>query len=175
MPVVYLIEGPVGAGKSTYSMVLALRTHGVHIALDAWFASLFSPDRPSIDVMPWYMERKERLIEHIWKHSKTILASGTDVILELGLIQRNQRIAFCRRLREEGHALVVHVLDAPFEMRQERVRQRNILQGATFSMVVLDNVFEMASGLWESPDEMECSEFDIDFIDSSGEMPDVDK
>lgn len=175
MPIVYLIEGPVGAGKSTYSMTLALRTHGVHIALDEWFASLFSPDRPPTDVMQWYMDRKARLIEHIWKHSKTILASGTDVILELGLVQRNQRIEFCRKLRDEGHAPVVHALDAPFDIRQERVRQRNVLQGATFSMVVPDHVFEMASGLWETPDEMECSEFDIEFFDSSGELPEVHK
>lgn len=83
MSVTYLIEGPVGSGKSTYAMALASRTQGVHIALDEWFASLFSPDRPSGDIMPWYTERKTRLIELIWHHSKAILASGTDVILEL--------------------------------------------------------------------------------------------
>ncbi|MFY0665511.1 MAG: AAA family ATPase [Natronospirillum sp.] len=61
MPDTYLIEGPVGSGKSTYAMALASRTQGIHIALDEWFASLFSPDRPSGDVIPWYMERKARL------------------------------------------------------------------------------------------------------------------
>ncbi len=49
MPTVHLIEGPVGAGKSTFSADLAARTRGVHIALDAWFAKLFSPDRPVAD------------------------------------------------------------------------------------------------------------------------------
>lgn len=49
MPKVYLIEGPVGAGKSTYSAALARQTQGVHIALDEWFAALFSADRPASD------------------------------------------------------------------------------------------------------------------------------
>ena len=48
MPTVHLIEGPVGAGKSTYASALARRTNGVHIALDEWFAALFSPDRSQV-------------------------------------------------------------------------------------------------------------------------------
>ena len=46
MPKVHLVEGPVGAGKSTYSSTLVLRTNGVHVALDEWFVALSSPDRP---------------------------------------------------------------------------------------------------------------------------------
>jgi adenylate kinase family enzyme len=52
MPTIHIIEGPVGAGKSTYATALALRTQGIHIALDAWFATLFSPDRPDGDFIP---------------------------------------------------------------------------------------------------------------------------
>ncbi len=52
MPRVHLVEGPVGAGKSTFAASLAARTGGVHIALDAWFARLFSPDRPAGDFIP---------------------------------------------------------------------------------------------------------------------------
>ncbi len=31
-------------------------------------------------------------------------------------------------------------------------------------MVVPDHVFEMASKLWESPDELECEEFEVSFV-----------
>jgi predicted kinase len=140
MPKVHLIEGPVGAGKSTYSSTLALRTNGVHIALDEWFAELFSPDRPTGDFVPWYTSRKERLLTLIWSHSRRLLASGTDVILELGLIQRQSRVAFGRQIQDEGFALVVHVLDAPLEVRRERVRRRNADKGSTFAMVVPDEM-----------------------------------
>ena len=167
MPTVHLIEGPVGAGKSTYSSTLALQTNGVHVALDEWFAALFSPDRPASDLVPWYMSRKERLLALIWNHSRRILAAGTDVILELGLIQRQGRVAFGRQIQAEGFELVVHVVDAPLEVRRERVRRRNAEKGSTFAMVVPDHVFEMASRLWEAPDDVECSEYTVNFVQAS--------
>ena len=141
-----------------------LRTNGIHVALDEWFAALFSPDRPAGDFVPWYVQRKERLLALIWSHSRRILASGTDVILELGLIQRQSRVAFGRQIQDEGFELVVHVLDAPLEVRRERVRRRNAEKGSTFAMVVPDHVFEMASNLWEAPDDVECSEYAVIFV-----------
>ncbi|MDH6590502.1 putative kinase [Variovorax sp. TBS-050B] len=161
---VHLIEGPVGAGKSTFSTALAASIDGVHIPLDEWFAALFSPDRPDGDFVPWYVERKERLLDLIWTHSRRILGSGRDVVLELGLIQRQQRLQFCRRISNEGFPPRIHFLDAPLEVRRERVRCRNEERGPTFSMVVPDHVFEMASKLWEPPDELECEEFEIHFV-----------
>ena len=67
------------------------------------------------------------------------------------MIQRQGRIAFCQRARNEGIAVTVDVLDAPHELRRARVQQRNAEQGATFSMVVPDAMFELASDMWEAP------------------------
>ena len=167
MPKVHLIEGPVGAGKSTFAASLAPRVKGVHIALDEWFARLFSPDRPGSNFVPWYLERKDRLLELIWSHSRRILGSGTDVILELGLVRRQQRLEVCQRIRADGFDLILHVLDEPREIRRERVRLRNIEKGPTFSMVVPDPVFEMASDLWEAPDDIEQSEIAIEYVSAA--------
>ena len=167
IPTVHLIEGPVGAGKSTYAISLAATAQATHIALDEWFAALFSPDRPAQDILPWYIERKARLIELIWNHSKRMLNSGGNVILELGLIQQDSRIEFCRRVQSEGYDLIVHVLDAPIEVRRERVQARNRHKGTTFSMVVPDHVFEMASHLWQPPDDIECTEFTVNFVNGN--------
>lgn len=164
MPQLHLIEGPVGAGKSTYASALANRTGGIPIALDAWFARLFSPDRPSGGSMPWYLERKDRLVDLIWAHSLEVLAANTDVILELGLVQRQPRTAFCLRARDQGFPPALHIVNAPRELRRERVRRRNVEQGPTFSMIVPDPLFDIASDLWEAPDEFECAEFAIEFI-----------
>jgi len=169
MPRVILIEGPVGAGKSTYASVLAIRTDGVHIALDEWFSTLFSPDRPAGDFVPWYIERKERLLSLIWSHSHRILASGRNVILELGLIQRQDRIEFCRKVQGGGFELEVYILDAPREVRRERVQRRNSEKGSTFVMVVPDVVFEIASNLWEPPDELECIQYAVEFVTNDNE------
>lgn len=37
---IYLVEGPVGAGKSTFAQSLATQLQGTHIALDEWFSSV---------------------------------------------------------------------------------------------------------------------------------------
>lgn len=167
MAAIHLIEGPVGAGKSTYSALLAKKLDGIHIPLDAWFAKLYSPDRPEANIFPWYKERKDRLIDHIWQHSKTILASGTDVILELGLIQRQNRADFYQRFQNESFELVVYVLDAPREVRWQRVQRRNTEQGSTFSMNVPDHIFKIASDMWETPDEDEISSYKIKFVETT--------
>jgi len=164
MPKVHLIEGPVGAGKSTFAKSIALRTGGIHVPLDEWFVKLFSPDRPAADFVPWYVERKKRLHELIWSHAREIVASGKDAILELGLIQRQSRVAFCRRVVDDGFDLAVHVLDAPREVRRLRVQRRNAERGPTFSMIVSDAVFEMASDLWEPPDAIERGTFAIELV-----------
>ncbi|WIT12753.1 ATP-binding protein [Paucibacter sediminis] len=164
MPIVRLIEGPVGAGKSTFSASLATRTGGLHIALDAWFAKLFSPDRPTGDFIPWYMARKDRLLDLIWTHSQAVLASGSDVILELGLIQRQPRMDFCRKVIGEGFGLMIYELDAPREVRWDRVQRRNIDRGSTFSMIVSEQVFELASSMWEPSDEIDREECEIEYV-----------
>lgn len=144
MAVIHLIEGPVGSGKSTFAARLAARQGGVHLALDRWFATLFSPDRPESGFVPWYLERKDRCVDVIWSVARAFVETGKDAVLELGLIQRQERETVYRRAEDEGLELSVYVLDEPREVRRERVRQRNDARGDTFSMVVPDHVFDVA-------------------------------
>ena len=167
MPKVHLVEGPVGAGKSTFSKSLALRTNGVHIALDEWFVRLYSADRPATNFMDWYVERKARLLELIWSHSSAVLSSDTDVVLELGLIQRQGRISFYEKVKGAGIELKVYVLDAPKDVRLERVMRRNLEKGETFSMIVPEQIFEIANNMWEAPGESECSSVSVEYVTES--------
>lgn len=160
---IHFIEGPVGAGKSTYAKAFAARGGFTHIALDEWFVRLFSPDRPKDNFIPWYTERKDRLITLIINYARTILDSNNSVALELGLIQRGPRVELLRQLQQEGISFSIHLLDAPKNIRHERVKRRNLEQGASFSMLVPDHVFDIASNMWEAPDEIELEEFDFVF------------
>jgi len=161
---IYLIEGPVGAGKSTFAANLSLHHKAPHLNLDEWMVTLFSPDRPIENVMPWYAERKSRCIEQIWNVTIELLNSETSVILELGLIQRADREKFYRRVDGIENELRLFVIDTPLELRRQRVQERNAQQSGTYKMTVPDEVFNLANSLWQTPTEDECRERNIEII-----------
>ena len=154
---VHLIVGPVGAGKSTFAKALARESRAVRLTLDEWMTQLFRPDRPAEGVIEWYRERARRLVEQIWRVAQEVAGTGTDVILEIGLLQRHERVAFYERVDQAGLELTVNVVDATRELRRARVMARNQERGDTFSVVVPLEFFELASDLWEplTPTEIE--------------------
>jgi predicted kinase len=168
MPQIHLVVGPVAAGKSTYALALAQQHRAVRMNLDEWMAQLFRPDRPEVGVMEWYIERTHRCIEQIWKQTTRTLDAGTDVVLEIGLILRRDRERLYERVDARGDALAIYVLDAPREVRRERVLRRNREKGETFAMEVPLAFFEMASDRWEPLDEAECDGRDVRFISTDG-------
>jgi uncharacterized glyoxalase superfamily protein PhnB/predicted kinase len=163
-PRAHLVVGPVGAGKSTHAQALAREHRALRLTLDAWMVELFRPDRPDSDVVGWYRERAARSVEQIWKVARDALELGTSVVLEIGLLDRAARESFYVRLDEAGVAWTVHVLNAPRQVRRQRVQERNRKRGPTFSMVVPPDVFEFASDLWEPPDPDECEDRDVRLI-----------
>lgn len=169
MPRIHLLEGPVGAGKSTFARHLTARHAAPILVLDDWMATLFGPDRPAESVpMParvrWYMERKARCLDQLWKVASGVLDAGSDVVLELGLVQAHARQSFYGWVDAGAYDLTVYVLDAPREVRRARVQARNRARGETWSMDVSDAFFDHASDLWEPPDATECADRDVQFV-----------
>lgn len=164
MASIYLIEGPVGAGKSTFAGQLSLTHKAPLLNLDEWMVTLFSPDRPSENFMQWYIERKDRCIEQIWSVACEMIETGIDVVLEMGLVQLADREGFYSRVDGAGYELHVYLLDASTEVRRQRVRARNLEQGSTFKMEVSDEIFELANGAWQPPDETELRRREIQTI-----------
>lgn len=164
MTTIHLIEGPVGAGKSTHALALAARLGAPRLDLDEWFVTLFSPDRPDAGFVDWYLERKQRCLEQIWRVAEAVLEVDADVVLELGLVGRADREAFYARVDATDHDLRVHVLDVPVEVRRERVRARNRAADGTFKMAVPDAMFDIADRAWQPPDDDECRERRIRII-----------
>jgi predicted kinase len=154
----------VGAGKSTYAGGLAHDHGAVRLTLDEWMARLFAADRPDGGVVAWYTERTARCIEQMWTLGIAILDRGVSVILEIGLLRLREREAFYARVDESGVAMTIHIVDAPRDVRRQRVEARNLEKGRTFSMVVPPAIFELASDLWEPPTATECEGRDLRFI-----------
>lgn len=163
----HLIEGPVGAGKSTFAAKLSLAQGAPHLNLDEWMATLFSPDRPAEDFWEWYTERKDRCIQQIWQVACELVDSDIDAVLELGLVQSVDRDAFYRRVDGTDYSLKVYLLDTPLDVRRQRVRDRNAQKGSTYKMEVSDEVFDVANGFWQAPDELECKKRNIEVITDS--------
>jgi predicted kinase len=161
---IHLLVGPVGAGKSTFGLQLARETGAVRLTLDEWITALFRPDRPESGVIEWYVERAARCTERIWVVASAIAAAGVDVVLELGLLRKRDRERIYERIDAAGHALSVHALDAPRDVRRERVERRNREQGPTFSMLVPPDFFERASDFWEPLEPDECKGRDVRFL-----------
>ncbi len=164
MATIHLVEGPVGAGKSTFVAELRSLHTAAGFILDAWFVRLYSPDRPAANLMEWYAARKARCMAQIWITACEVLDTGRDVVLELGLVERASRESFYAQVREAGYDLAVYLLDAPRDVRRDRVRQRNREKGPTFSMDVPDAFFELASDHWEPMDQTECEIYDVQVI-----------
>jgi predicted kinase len=151
----HVIFGPSGAGKTTYAHGFARREGAVAFILDDWMARLFAPDMPQPIEYEWMIERVQRCEAQIWSTAAAVLATGTPVILDIGLMRRADRA----RVREIAAAaelpLQFHLVDAPAETRRARVAERNMVRGETFAIEVTPELFDFIEGVWEPPEPAE--------------------
>jgi predicted kinase len=164
MATLHLVEGPVGAGKSTFAQKLSQSLRAPHLDLDEWMVTLFSPDRRSTEFMAWYSDRKSRCVQQIWNVACDLLDTGTSTILELGLVRLADRDDFYRRVDATDYDLRVYLLDTPLAQRRQRVRQRNMEKSGSYKMEVSEEIFDLANGFWEEPTEAECLERHIEIV-----------
>lgn len=115
-------------------------------------ARLYGDDPRPEDRMRWYGERTERCLGLIRDLAHRLVTLDTDVILEVGLVQRAPRQAFYDWADGLGLDLDVYLVEAPRSVRRERVAKRNTDRGPTFHTVVPPAFFELASDAWQPPD-----------------------
>jgi predicted kinase len=154
---VHLVIGPVGAGKSTFAMALASELRAVRLTLDEWMSELFAPDRPDSGVIEWYVARAARAVSLIGRVAVAVVDADRDTVLEIGLLSRAERERFFARVDAAGVALSVHVVEASRDVRRARVEARQRARGATCSRHVPPAIFELASDLWQPPDDAELA------------------
>jgi predicted kinase len=151
----HVIFGPSGAGKTTYAHAFARREGAVAFILDDWMARLFGPDIPEPIEYEWMLERVGRCEAQIWSTAAAVMAAGTSVILDIGLMRKADRA----RVREIAEAvelpLQFHFVDAPPHVRRARVAERNVVRGEGFAIEVPPEMFEFIEGVYEAPDAAE--------------------
>jgi predicted kinase len=157
----HLMVGPVGAGKTTYVQQRIAQSPALFLDVDTSMVRLFGEDpRPVEGVMAWYLERRERCRALLWEVALATVRCGTDVYVELGLVQCAEREAFYERARAEAVEFDVYVLDAPRSVRRERVANRNRSAGE-YTQIVPMEFFERASDTWEPPLEAERARWNL--------------
>lgn len=150
-----LVCGPVGAGKTTYSLSLSKEVGAVRFSIDPWMQTLFSEDMTSLDYS-WMIKRVNRCYEQIWEVSEQILSLDGNVVLDLGFTTKAQRELFTNRAKGLNIYFELHYLDAPKDIRKKRIEKRNIEQDpAVYSFEVTDMMFHFMEPRFEIPDQEE--------------------
>lgn len=154
-PVVHLICGSTGAGKSTYAKMLKNEIGAIHLAVDDWMTSLFAPDLEDPMDWPWISERALRCEQKIVATACELALTGASSVLEIGFQRASRRAEVASIVAEAGCVLQTHFLDVDVSERWRRVQKRNVDKGETFTLEISREVFDFFETMWESPSTSE--------------------
>lgn len=149
-PIVYLICGFIGAGKTTFAKKLEEKTGAVRVTKDEWSIRFIGND-PTID---GYAEWDRKIIDLSRDFAFYLVGKGVDVIMDEGFWEKETRDEMRRRADAIGAKVVMYYLETPVETIRERVVGRNNnLTGDSFkiSREMLDNYLKD----WQPPTEDE--------------------
>jgi len=153
----HLVFGPQGAGKSSYARQLATRFQGVRLSIDDWMGQLYGPDLPTPMNFAWIMERVQRCEKRIWATAAEIAGTGGHVVLDLGFMKVRKRTEFLALASAGEHPAQLHFVNAPLDVRRQRVLQRNIDKGDTYSFEVSAPMFDFMEREFEPPTALELA------------------
>jgi predicted kinase len=120
-PIVYLICGFIGAGKTTFAKKLEEKTGAVRITKDEWSIHFIGND-PTID---GYAEWDTKIIELSRDFAFYLAEKGIDVIMDEGFWEKETRDEMRRRIAAIGAKAVMYYVDTPIETIRDRVVERN--------------------------------------------------
>ncbi|HRC25971.1 MAG TPA: ATP-binding protein [Alphaproteobacteria bacterium] len=147
MPLIHMVHGFVGVGKTTFSKTLERETHAVRFSPDEWMCSLFGSNPPA-EMFSEYDSRIKAVIRNI---SEKILAAGCDVILDEGFWTKAGRDETRSWARRTGVDVRLYALQCPENIARERAlnRTKDMPQGA---LRIDDNALREFRALFEPVD-----------------------
>ena len=152
---IHLVCGATGAGKSTYSDVLARSVGGVRFSIDEWMQALHNQEQPEELLFDRFYERVQRNCTQMRSVADQLVSLGVPAVFDCGLTNRQERDIFADWARDKGYSVQLHFVDAPPGVRWSRVEKRNAEQAETFQFEVTRAMFDFIESLWEPPTETE--------------------
>lgn len=149
-PMLHMVCGKIGAGKSTLTRRLADAPATVLISEDAWLAALYPGE---IVDLPDYVRTSTRLKQVMAEHVVALLEAGVSVVLDFPANTASSR-AWARGIFEKaGVAHRLHFLDVPDEVCKARLRARNASGKHPFETT--DAEFDLITRHFVAPSEAE--------------------
>lgn len=156
-PLVHIVTGGTGAGKTHYSIQLAEQLRGRRFSIDDWMTTLFWVDAPQPPSFEWAMDRIGRCEAQIRAEVRTLAELGVACVLDLGFTKAEHRESFACFAEEIGAGVALHWVDIPTDVRWDRVLDRNRERGATYAMDVDRAMFDFMESEWEAPSTEELT------------------
>ncbi|MDP9195795.1 MAG: ATP-binding protein [Pseudomonadota bacterium] len=119
-PILHLIHGFVGAGKTTFAKRLEQETGAVRFTLDEWMIHFYGSNPPE-GLFQEYLERVEGMI---WKMIGQFLQREQDVIFDQGFWTRVERDEARAKAAAWGATARLYALQCPDDVTRSRVLKR---------------------------------------------------
>lgn len=110
-PIVHLMCGLVGGGKTTLARQLAEELPALRFSRDEWMIRLYGLSYDD----PRYVEHLDPCTELMWDVAVDALRLGVNVILDWNHWSQQRRADALDRSRKAGFDAVVHFLDVPID------------------------------------------------------------
>lgn len=114
-PVLTLLVGLPGAGKTTLAKKLERETGAIRFTPDEWHLFLFGDDFHDPRKHALHDQRHDRVEQLMWSLGKRLLAQGVSVILDFGFWAREQREEKYREAQALGADFQIRYVHAPLE------------------------------------------------------------
>ncbi len=120
MATLHIIQGFLGAGKSTFSRQLATQTNALHLNPDDWCMRLFKPEEYESQWEKCFAQT----LEILWQKTEEALKSGQDVIFDCGFWNRESRDFAKSQAQKFGADYKHYYIYAPDKILKQRIAQR---------------------------------------------------
>ena len=156
-PILTLMVGLPGAGKTTRAKELEQATGAVRFTPDEWHLFLFGDDFHDPREHALHDQRHDRVEELQWRLGKRLLAQGVSVILDFGFWAKEQREEKFREAQALGAGFAICYVHAPLEELCRRLEARvQAGQKDVFQTITREDMEQWAA-LFQEPDEEEMA------------------